>query len=265
MIYPTHLPEYCQAHYPDGSYLVMDRLRGEGPFFSEWDPSNGEPPTPEQVAAWDPTAHLVRLYDYAQIQGDPAQPPTEYDFGLAPLHKHVADVWQGDQRLIVYYAEPTHETPVVQRAFAVEYLDGPPRVQVTETISWYCNDGSLHPTTKQLLRVYAGQRWLDWLEGKRRQIVEWLRWHVAAAMIANLQATGPFEGGIGTISDLGGVMAEGGAFFGEYGALISAYVGGYAQAFPQAVAADSRPWLDLPWPGEQMTIRDKFAEQLIYT
>lgn len=196
-----------------------------------------------------------------------SDPPMEYDIGLAPLHKRVETVWQGDQTLVRYYAEPSYTTPVCQRSFAVTYPDdSPPRVEVVETLAWYRQDGSLHPTTKTLMRVYDGQRWLDWLEGKRKQIIEWLRYHVAAAMLANLMGSGSLAGSQGTITDLSGVMAEGGRFFSVYSPAISGYIGGYAQAFPEAVASTSDwPWLDLPWPGEQgQTIRSKFAEQLIY-
>jgi hypothetical protein len=192
----------------------------------------------------------------------------EYDIGMAPLHKRVETVWQGDQTMIRYYAESTYVTPVCQREFVVSYPeDNPPRVEVVETISWYRQDGSLHPTTKILTRRYDGQRWLDWLEGKRKQIVEWLRYHVAEAMSVNLMGSGSIPGSQGTIADLGGVMAEGGRFFAAFSAPISGYVGGYAQAFPEAVASTTDwPWLDLTWPGEvDMTIRGKFAQQLIYT
>ena len=208
-----------------------------------------------------------RIYSLVPSLGTSDEPPTEYDIGLAPLHKRVETVWQGDQTLIRYYADQGYTTPVCQRSFAVSYPDdSPPRVEVVETLAWYRQDGSLHPTTKVVTRVYDGQRWLDWLEGKRKQIVEWLRYHVAEAMLVNLVGAGTIAGSQGTITDLAGVMAEGGRFFAAYSAPISGYVGGYAQAFPEAVASTSDwPWLDLPWPGEPgQTIRSKFTEQLIY-
>ena len=214
-----------------------------------------------------PPGHC-RIYDLVSSLTRSEDPPLEYDIGLAPVHKRVETVWRGDQTLIRYYAEPSYTTPVCQRSFAVSYPDdSPPRVEVVEELAWYCQDGSLHPTTKTLTRVYDGQRWLDWLEGKRKQIIEWLRYNVAAAMLGNLMQVGNIPGSQGDITDLSGVMSEGGRFFATFSASISGYIGGYAQAFPEAVASSQDwPWLDLPWPGEQgQTIRGKFAEQLIYT
>jgi len=219
-------------------------------------------------ALLDALAGPCRIYALVPSLPLSDQPPLEYDLGLAPLHKNVETVWQGDQVLIRYYAEPSYSTPVCQRDFEIAYpADNPPRVEVIETISWYRQDGSLHPTIKTLRRTYDGQRWLNWLAAKRQQIVEWLRYHVAEAMIGNVMVTGSIRGSDGPIADLAGVMAEGGKFFATFAPSISAYIGGYAQTFPQAVASTTDwPWLDLPWPGEnEMTIRGKFAEQLIYT
>ncbi len=196
-----------------------------------------------------------RIYEYLDGYNlfQQTQPPLDVDWTTAcrvELHKRVDRTWQGDQLEIGYYAEPEYQTPVVRRLFEIEYRQA--SVHVVERIQWAIGDG-WHDVEKILERQYSGQRWLDWLESKRAQIIKWLRWNVAYAMMV---------GGLSQAE----TMTLGPEFFAEHGTKISAYVAGYAQDFPRAVESDSRTWLDLPWPGEQgMTIRKKFIQQLIYT
>lgn len=207
----------------------------------------------------------VRLYDYVadkQKYGyGPTQAPLLFGIELAPLHKDKehAQIWQGDIQEITYYAAVSssgvYTTPVVRRTYTITY--NAMHIHVDDKFEWYRRDGSLHPDSHTIPIDYFGQRWLSWLERKRGQIIDWLRYHVAAAMIYNL----PFDG-FDSVAD---VMIEGGAFFQQYGVEISSYVGGYAQALPEAIQADARAWLELPWPGSALTIREKFQEQLIYT
>ena len=214
------------------------------------------------ISSYTPGSKIVRIHDYVTIPGSKlTDPPLLFDIGLAPLHKdkNNATINQGDILEITYYGEVdangAHTVPVVKRSYEITY--SAMSVHVIDKFEWYCRDGSLHPTSREIPIEYFGQRWLDWLEQKRSQIIKWLRYHVAAAMIYNL----PFDG-FDSISD---VMIEGGIFFQEYGSQISSYIGGYSQAFPQAVQSDTRAWLDLPWPGSSLTIREKFQEQLVYT
>jgi len=55
MNYPAHLHEYLTAHgYSAANYYQEDY--GRGPVLSKWDSDTlGKQPTPEEVAAWQPT------------------------------------------------------------------------------------------------------------------------------------------------------------------------------------------------------------------
>lgn len=193
---------------------------------------------------------------------NPHVPPFDQDFATAlsiNLHKDNTVVWQGDILQTVYYAhlDPqtgVHGDPVIQWDTEVEYL--PQAVRVVDHIGWVMENGEVHPSRKRLEKLYLGQRWLDWLEGKRVQIIAWLRFNVARAMMRALLPKG------WTVSQ---IMETGGAFFGEFQNQISSYQAGYDQAFVEAVKTSNHEWLDEMWYDDSMTIREKFDEQLVYT
>lgn len=190
-------------------------------------------------------------------------PPFDLDFSVGlkvALQKTNTTVHQGDILQSIYYARVGSDgkpaDPVVQWDTVVEY--SATHIDAYETISWYLNNGQLHPATKKLHQRYSDQRWLDWLEGKRSQIIAWLRWNVAKAMIYNLVIHGD-----GTW-DVGKVMDEGAGFFKEFGMGIATYISGNDRTVLTAIQADNRTWLDGMWPGASMTIRQKFHEQMEY-
>jgi hypothetical protein len=195
---------------------------------------------------------------------DEFTPPLDLDFSVGltkSLQKINVNVWQGDILQTRYYDRiDDHglpQDPVVQWDTRIVYNNT--SVDAYETISWVLKNGQLHPTTKNLHQTYIGQRWLDWLEGKRGQIIAWLRWNVAAAMIYNL-----VKHGDGTW-DIAAVMAEGARFFRQHGQEIATYISGNDRTVLASIGLDPRLWLNGPWPQTPtMTIRQKFQEQMAY-
>lgn len=190
-------------------------------------------------------------------------PPFDLDFSVGlkvALQKVNTVVHQGDILQTIYYARVGADglpcDPVVQWDTVVEY--SATHIDAFETISWYLNNGQLHPDTKNLHQRYSDQRWLDWLEGKRSQIIAWLRWNVAKAMIYNLVMHGDGSWTVGRVMD------EGAGFFKEFGPGIATYISGNDRSVLVAIQADERTWLDGMWPGTSITIRHKFHEQMEY-
>ena len=210
-----------------------------------------------------PDLWKVRISALAIIPlADEFAPPLDLDFSVGltkSLQKINTSVHQGDILQTKYYDRidaGVPQDPVVQWDTRIVYNNT--SVDAYETISWFLKNGQIHPQTKNLHQTYGGQRWLDWLEGKRSQIIAWLRWNVAAAMIYNL-----VQHGDGTW-DIVRVMTEGAGFFKQYGLELATYISGNDRTVLGAIAADPRTWLDGIWPGSTMTIRQKFQEQMAY-
>ena len=58
--YSDKLGQYCAEHYPNhtgpfGSIRLRDNADGQGVFIDAWPEELGPPPTPEEVAAWQPS------------------------------------------------------------------------------------------------------------------------------------------------------------------------------------------------------------------
>lgn len=202
--------------------------------------------------------YKVKVGRYSQLD-DPYAAPIDQDFSVAlnrKLYKKNTSIWQGDILQTTYYAECDSNgklsDPVIHWDTAVTY-NANATIQVVDTIYWITEKGSYHPTKKVLSELYAGQRWLDWLAGKREQIISWMRYWVAVSMMAS---------GIPQKE----TMADGAAFFGFYSDKIVAYVNGYDLDLDHLITADATySWLDKDWFDGSMTIRAKFHEQLVYS
>jgi hypothetical protein len=208
----------------------------------------------------------VKIADLTIISmADPWTPPLDLDFAVGlktNLHKLNTVVWQGDVLQTVYGAQVDENgivsDVVVRWDTQVNYLEA--SIEVIDTITWIMRNGLDHPTTKTMRQIYGGQRWLDWLESKRDQILSYLRFWTCYSMMVNLYPLGWNQHQ---------VMLEGAAFFHDYIATMQSYCTGYDLTFPSGVQADQRTWLDLPWVDyagpSQLSIRQKFHEQLVYT
>ena len=255
------VPHYSHLNY-SGSQLEIVLL--DDPGLSDQVYTDAKVSTDAIVSSYVYGAHQTRLWDY--VDNPPSTrillAPVDIDFTIAvnrEFHKVTTNVWKGDILEQIFYAEfdvqtQSYSVPVVKRTYEITYHPETLMIHVIETLAWYRRDGSLHPTTKAMHRYYTGQRYWVWWQGKREQTIEWLRHNVAMAMVANLLPQG---------WTMDQIVAEGHAFYDDHGSNIYAYTSGGGTGLRDAVTADTRTWLDLPWPwNPAMTIREKFLEQI---
>ena len=208
------------------------------------------------ISSFSASDYMVKVARYSSLS-DPFTPPFSQDFATAlnrRLYKVNTKQNQGDILQSIYYAvcdtNGNVSDPVIQWDTTVTYHNS--SVEVFDNISWIMENNLPHPEQKTLHQVYAGQRWLDWLSSKRAQIISYLRAYTAASMeVAGMSQAD--------------TMAAGEAFVGFYATPINGYIVGYDLTFNNLVQSDTtRPWLDFMWYDQTMTIRQKYAQQLVY-
>lgn len=213
----------------------------------------------------------LRVYGLMEGSQVGCTPPLDFDFGLLNMEKEKVQTAgsHGDISQMNYYDSFDPATGygnlVVRRDFSFQYISVPIfHIIVTETITWFRNDGTAHPTTKVITRTYAGQRWTRWLVSKRDQIIDWCKHWAMTAMFV----TAP-SGGLP--ADPGAIMATGASWFTSHENAVSGYLATYDTTLVADVNADSTAWLDnvipdgvVPGLASGKTIRELITDELVY-
>lgn len=193
------------------------------------------------------------------------EPPVEVDYRTdldRRLHPERIFV-QGELQQVNYYDDVTVEADgsltFTDKILTEDYVYVRDvalfAVSRTLTITWYREDDSSHPTTKQMLKFYSAAEKVQ--EGKRRRgnIVDKLENMVAGYLLATELAN---NGG-----DVQATLDMGRDFLKTYKTQIDLFVEGSIQDLYNDILADTTyPWLDNVISAPSTTIRDAITAEI---
>lgn len=208
-----------------------------------------------------PDPKELKVFRYvSQSLDDTFEPPMylNYKSGLnRRLHAERIKV-RGEIQTVNYWATATPSATGVDYSDLVikeeiSYQRNPLGFAQTQTkvITWYCEDDSAHPTTKELFKVYAPIESIFEGERRRRNIISELK----IKCVGLLQATERTAS-----SEL--VMGWGREFLAEHAGAIALFIEGSDPKVYRDIQADERAWLNNRVDTNGTTIRDLILDTL---
>jgi hypothetical protein len=203
---------------------------------------------PEQVTQFDCTLPPVTV-DYTH----------ELTQRLQPI---LTNVYKGEVRQIIYYESATHDAygqlvgtnPIVKEDFVYVRDVAKMVVSRTLTISWYRNDGTVHPTTKVMEKLYSPQEKIAEGQRLRKNIIDFCQPTVLAMIMATEQVD------YNTAITLGAELSN--TYSNEINSWVNASRG---NTLIQTVLENNTiAWLDNVVDAQGHTIRDHILDQLNY-
>ena len=204
-----------------------------------------------------------KIYDFlgdVTDRPDDYTPPLAIDYRVAPnprLHRKQT-FSKGVLVRVTYYAEATvqpdgtvaYNDPVVEEVYDYVRDAANFALERTLTITWFRADGTPHPTTKKLRKVYDRQASLREGKRRRRNVVDSLQGMVARLLVGSA-APGQEQA----------ALDQGRAFMGQYQKEIVNFVEAGLPDLANAVAVDTTAFLDVEIaPG--VTVRDNILDEL---
>jgi len=204
------------------------------------------------------------LPDYA-AQFDCTEPPVTVDYThelTQRLQPILTNVYKGEVRQIIYYESATHDAygqlvgtnPVVKEDFVYVRDIAKMVISRTLTISWYRNDGTVHPTTKVMEKLYAPQEKIAEGQRLRKNIIDFCQPTVLGMIMATEQVD------YDTAITLGAEISN--TYSNEINSWVNASRG---NTLIQTVTDNtSIAWLDNVVNAQGLTIRGYLLDQLNY-
>jgi len=203
-----------------------------------------------------PSGEDVKLYRYIpRAFNDYTIPPMDVDYvtGLTRRLHHELVFNKGELNAANYYAavqdngafDLAYSDPIVRETFDYQRDANGFAVSRVQTIEWYLEDGTIHPTKKLRDKVYSGNE--SYKEGvtRRRNIIDDLALKVVGMLITT--EPGPDDG---PKIDLGR------QFMADHQVPMLSFVDAAKNDVLQIVIDDTRPWLDNVVAAGPVTIRD---------